>query len=104
MSDAMSSTRGAKAWLREKDGGVRIIAAEMAEYAGRVNVLWALALDALEADPDGALTKLVDITILLENHLPLEVQDILSVAREGSERLAAEQATSGGDTLPDESR
>jgi hypothetical protein len=89
----VSSTPDAKAWLREKDGGVRIIAAEMAEYAGRVNVLWTLALEGLESDPDGALTKLVEITILLENHLPLEIQDILSVATEGSERLAAEAPT-----------
>jgi hypothetical protein len=91
--EAVSSTPDAKAWLREKDGGVRIIAAEMAEYAGRVNVLWTLALEGLESDPDGALTKLVEITILLENHLPLEIQDILSVATEGSERLAAEAPT-----------
>lgn len=92
MSDAERSNRGAIGWLREKDGGVRIIAAEMAENAGRVNVLWTLALEALESDPDVAVSKLVEITILLENHLPLEVEDILAVAKEGSERLAEELA------------
>lgn len=90
MSDAESSIAGAGAWLRSKDGGVRIIAAEMAEYAGRVNVLWALALGQLESDPDGSLSKLIEIEILLENHLPLEVRDILRVVTEGAERLAGE--------------
>lgn len=80
----------AEVWLRERDPGIRIIAAEMAEYAGRVNVLWARVLDVVASDPDWSLSRLVDLQILLENHLPLEIEDILKVVREGTERLAAE--------------
>lgn len=55
MTEADSSTEpSAEAWLRQKDGGIRIIAAEMAEYAGRVNVLWSMALNAIESYPDTA--------------------------------------------------
>lgn len=86
----ISTEPRADVWLRERDPGIRIIAAEMAEYAGRVNVLWARALDVVASDPDWSLSRLVDLQILLENHIPLEIDDILKVVREGTERLAAE--------------
>ena len=81
----------AEVWLRERDPGIRITAAEMAEYAGRVNVLWARALDVVASDPDWSMSNLVDLQILLENHLPLEIEDILKVVREG--RAASRRAS-----------
>jgi enoyl-[acyl-carrier-protein] reductase (NADH) len=80
--------------MRSKDPSIRIIAAEMAEYAGRVNALWAMAITALDHDADRALSRLIDLTILLEHHIPIEVADILKVAKEATDLLS--------DELPDE--
>ena len=68
---------------------MRVIAAEMAENAARINLLWALTLDAVASDPDVALSRLVDIQILLEIPMPLEIEDLLAVVTEGCARLAA---------------
>jgi len=61
----------------------------MAENAARINLLWALTLDAVASDPDVALSRLVDIQILLEIPMPLEIEDLLAVVTEGCARLAA---------------
>lgn len=89
MSDIPDDTASdAHAWLREKDLAIRVIAAEFAENAARVSVLWEQAVSL--PDMDLALARLADLTILLETHIPLEVRDILEVAQEGSEKVAAE--------------
>lgn len=99
----------ARALLRQKDGEVRIIAAEMAEFAGRVNVLWGLAVGAIDSHPDTALSRLMELMILLEIQIPNETKDILAAVREASERLDAElpdddedQPTLSGPSRPDQ--
>lgn len=80
----------AEDWLRKKDRTVRIIGGEMAEYVGRINLLWTLAIERLDSDPSDALAKLIDVEILLENHVRVEREDLLAIAKEGAERLAGE--------------
>ena len=91
----------AEDWLRKKDPGIRVIAAEMAEYAGRANALWARALDAIATDPDWSLARLIDLEILLDNLMQVEIDDIVVVVREGKERLAAELPETNEDQAPD---
>jgi hypothetical protein len=84
-----------KQWLRREDTTFRIIAAEMMEFTGRVNLLWSQAINHVDSDPTDALAKLIDVEILLENHLRIERQDMLAVAKEASSRLAAALPTNG---------
>lgn len=98
---AAEAHKRAEVWLGEKDPGIRMIAAEMAEYAGRANVLWAQALDSVATDPDRALARLIDLEILLESLMQLEIDDILKVVREGSERLAGELPDHSDDPADD---
>lgn len=83
-----SSVNTARGWIREHDVGMRLIAAEMTEFAGRVSTLWGQAIERLDSDPGEAMDKLTEIEILLENHVRLEREDILAVVKEGLERLA----------------
>lgn len=94
------SLERARNWIREKDAGVRLIAAEMAEYAGRVNFLWGQAIGRLDSDPADALAKLTDMEILLENHIRLEREDILAVVTEGLEQLAAALPDDDAESVP----
>jgi hypothetical protein len=100
MSEPQAPTR-AEDWLRKKDPGIRVIAAEMAEYAGRANLLWAQALHAMATDPDWSLARLIDLEILLDNLMQVEIDDILVVVREGKERLAAELPETDEDEAQD---
>ena len=59
----------ADVWLRERDPGIRIIAAEMAEYAGRVNVLWARALDVI-AEYKAKIMAKIRSRIVLPPNIP----------------------------------
>lgn len=94
MSGSANSRPDAKQWIRSRDPSIRIIAAEMIENAGRVNLLWNQAIAHLESEPADALTRLVDIEILLESHIRIERRDLLAAVRQGAERLA--------NALPDE--
>lgn len=100
MSDARSTGGSpAEAWVRERDSGVRIIMAEMAENAARANLLWTRALGAI-ADPDRALTELVDLQILLDTPLRIEVEDLLAVVNEACARLDRELPGGAEDEHP----
>lgn len=87
--DPTEDLREIERWLRDQDGEVRVILAEFAEAAGRANVLWTRALNAVKEDPDWSWSRLADLEVLLESIVQVEIDDLLKVLNEASERFEA---------------
>lgn len=91
----MAGTKQSAAdFVEGHDGEMRIILGELAENAGKLNMLWTFALHHVREDPHRALTLLIEAEILLEIHLKIERADSLRRIRSAIRRLGA--------TLPDE--
>jgi hypothetical protein len=64
-------------YIQKYDGEMRVILAELAENAGKINLWWALAASKARRHPDRAMTDLIDAEIHLDSHVRLELADSL---------------------------
>lgn len=93
-------TQTAADYIERHDGEMRIILGELAENAGKINMWWTFARNAVRDDPDRALTRLIDAEIHLNHHVRLELADSLRRIRASIERLATELPDDPDEGLP----
>lgn len=77
-------------YIARHDDEMRIILGELAEYAGKINMWWTLAVRAAHRDPEQALTHLIEAEIHLDIHARTELTDSLRRIRSAIRRLGSE--------------
>jgi hypothetical protein len=80
----------AAAYIEKYDGEMRIILAELAENAAKINLWWTFACSKARRYPDRAMTDLIDAEIYLNNHVQIELADSLRRVRAAISLLDAE--------------
>jgi hypothetical protein len=86
----MAKKQTAAEYLHARDPEVRIILAELAEYAGKANWHWSFAVALVDEYPDKAMDHLVELEILLAHHISLERLDTIRAARAALTKLDRE--------------
>ena len=67
-----------------------MILAELAESAAKAGWHWAMAVEAVEQDPEKALEHLADLEVLLKHHVQIERLDSIRAARAAMAKLDRE--------------
>ena len=77
-------------YIERHDGEMRVILGELAENAGKLNMLWTLAVSQARQHPHGAMQKLIDAEIKLDIMVRIERSDALRTIHSAINRLDAE--------------
>jgi hypothetical protein len=82
-----------------RDPGTRIILAELAESAGRANVLWSRAVDVIATDPAWSMKWLAELDVLLRQIVTVEIDDALLAVESVIEAFDRELESVDGEGL-----
>jgi hypothetical protein len=88
-------------YIEEHDFEMRVILGELAENAGKLNMLWTLASDQAHASPQLAFDKLIDALVVLDIPVRIERTDGLRTIRSAIKRLDAELPDDEADNSTD---